>query len=86
MNPYYGSVPLSFAAAQQTLKLKYKKTTLQVERNNVKTSGLDPLAVRPAERGFPKKALADPQMPIATTGEPHLSIDAEGLISNPDGS
>jgi len=66
--------------------MTYKHTTLQVERNNTKTSGLDALAVRPAQNGFPNVPTADPQMPIASTALPHLSIDAEGIISNADGT
>ncbi|KAJ7444474.1 esterase-like activity of phytase-domain-containing protein [Mycena latifolia] len=86
LTPYSGAANLSFAVAQQTLQLKYIDTTLEVERNNTKTSGLDPLAIRAAEAGFGTNPLADPQMPIASTTEPHLSIDAEGLISNADGT
>ncbi|KAJ7169277.1 esterase-like activity of phytase-domain-containing protein [Mycena crocata] len=36
--------------------------------------------------GFGTDPLADPQMPIASTEEPHLSVDVEGLIANADGS
>ncbi|KAJ6538393.1 esterase-like activity of phytase-domain-containing protein [Mycena sp. CBHHK59/15] len=86
LTPYYNSTNLSFTAAQTTFQLTYKKTTVEVERNNTKTSGLDPAAIRAAMPGFPSNPLADPQMPIASTAEPHLVIDAEGLIANSDGS
>jgi hypothetical protein len=66
--------------------LKYKKTTLRFERESKNTSGLDPLVVRNAQYGFPFIAAADPQMPIPSMDEPHLSIDAEGLVSNKDGT
>ncbi|KAG5727012.1 hypothetical protein E4T56_gene16475, partial [Termitomyces sp. T112] len=45
-SPYYGSSKLSFSDAQDTLVLTYRKTVLRYERNNGKTSGLDPTAVR----------------------------------------
>ncbi|KAG6879231.1 hypothetical protein C0992_004292 [Termitomyces sp. T32_za158] len=85
-SPYYGSSKLSFSDAQDTLVLTYKNTVLRYERNNVKTSGLDPTAVRAAQSGFPDNATADPQMPIASTSYNHLTIDAEGLVANDDGS
>lgn len=57
-----------------------------MERNQTKTSGLDALAVRPAASGSVSDPLVDPQMPIASTAEPHLTIDAEGIVSNSDGT
>ncbi|KAF8160004.1 esterase-like activity of phytase-domain-containing protein [Crassisporium funariophilum] len=84
--PYASSANLNFSSAQQTLKISYVNTTLEVERNNTKTSGLDPNAIRPAQSGFPQIPTSDPQMPIASTSEPHLVIDAEGIVNNADGS
>lgn len=84
-SPYYGAGKKSFSDAQKTLSLKYRKTILHWDRNNVKTSGLDPLGIRPAQRGYPKDADADPQMPIASAKYQHLSVDAEGLVENADG-
>jgi len=52
----------------------------------VKTSGLDALAVRAATSGFPSNPLADPQLPIPSTVEPHLTLDDEGLVLNADGT
>ncbi|KAJ6528663.1 esterase-like activity of phytase-domain-containing protein [Mycena vulgaris] len=86
LTPYSGTADLTFAAAQKTFQLTYKNTTLQFERNNTKTSGLDPTAIRAAMAGAGSNPLADPQMPIASTSEPHLVVDAEGLIANADGS
>lgn len=43
-------------------------------------------AVRPPEDGFPFVVLADPAMPIADDAEPHLTINAEGLIASLDGT
>ena len=73
--PYYGSAPLDYSA--QTLQLAYHKTTLLYERLNKKTTGLDPLAVRttPLVPG-------DPQLPIASTADPRLSLDVEGTVVN----
>ncbi|KAF7364280.1 Phytase-like domain-containing protein [Mycena sanguinolenta] len=86
LNPYSSTAKLTFAAAQQTLVLSYKNTVLEVERNNTKTSGLDPAAIRAAMAGAGNNPLADPQMPIASIAEPHLTIDAEGLVANLDGT
>ncbi|KAJ7572622.1 esterase-like activity of phytase-domain-containing protein [Mycena floridula] len=86
LTPYTGSANLNFTAAQQTLTLNYIDTTLEFERNATKTSGLDPIAVRPAQAGATTNPLSDPAMPIASNAEPHLTIDAEGIISNADGS
>ncbi|KAJ7150764.1 esterase-like activity of phytase-domain-containing protein [Mycena filopes] len=86
LTPYTGTAPLSFAAASQTLLLTYQNTTLVVERNDTKTSGLDPGDIRGAAPGFGTTPLADPQMPIASTAEPHLSVDAEGIVANADGT
>lgn len=73
-------------AAQETLKLTYQKTTLQVERLDKKTSGLDPAAVRAATLGFPIFALSDPQMAIVSKADDRLVLDVEGVIANSDGS
>ncbi|CAL1710830.1 unnamed protein product [Somion occarium] len=86
LSPYYGDVDLSFADAQKTLQLTYKSTLLYTERNDVQTSGLDPLAVRAAQSGFPNILAADPEMPIPSKSFSHLSIDAEGLALNDDGT
>ncbi|KAG5717480.1 hypothetical protein E4T56_gene4858 [Termitomyces sp. T112] len=84
--PYYGTANLSFANAQTTLQLTYKTTILNWDRHHVKTSGLSPIAVRPPQAGYPFKALANPEMPVASKAEPHLSIDAEGIVHLRDGS
>ncbi|KAF5316148.1 hypothetical protein D9619_006606 [Psilocybe cf. subviscida] len=87
LTPYTGSANLSFASAQQTLMLSYVNTTLEVERKNVQTSGLDPAAIRPAQNmRTPAAPIPDPQMPIASTSEPHLTLDIEGIVINSDGS
>ncbi|KAG7441536.1 uncharacterized protein BT62DRAFT_1042844 [Guyanagaster necrorhizus] len=85
LTPYYGTDDLSFDDAQGTLTVVYKNTTLQYERDDNKTTGLDSLGVRPAMAGFPLDPFADPQMPVPIT-IPNLSIDAEGIIANLDGS
>ncbi|KAK0451314.1 esterase-like activity of phytase-domain-containing protein [Desarmillaria tabescens] len=85
LTPYYGTDDLSFDDAQGTLVLIYKNTTLQFDRGGNKTTGLDSLGVRPAMPGFPSDPFADPQMPVPIT-IPNLSVDAEGIIANSDGS
>ncbi|KAJ3974336.1 esterase-like activity of phytase-domain-containing protein [Lentinula raphanica] len=85
--PYNGTDDLGFESAQTTLQLTYISTSLQFDRGGGNTSGLDALAVRPAESGFPgADVLADPQMPIANETYQHLTIDAEGLIAASDGN
>ncbi|KAF9556491.1 hypothetical protein CPC08DRAFT_737062 [Agrocybe pediades] len=86
LSPYSGSANLNFTSAQQTLKISYVDTILEFERNHTMTSGLDPTAIRPAQSGFPGLPLADPQMPIASTKEPHLVLDVEGIVLNADGT
>jgi hypothetical protein len=65
--------------AQKTLSLKYRKTLLYSELGWGHTSGLDPAAVRP-------RILFDPYEPIANASYKHLSLDAEGLVLNADGT
>ncbi|KAJ3848209.1 esterase-like activity of phytase-domain-containing protein [Lentinula lateritia] len=84
--PYNGTDDLDFESAQTTLQLTYVNTILQFDRGGGNTSGLDALAVRAAESGFPTVAVADPEMPIANETYQHLTIDAEGLIAASDGS
>ncbi|OCH85049.1 hypothetical protein OBBRIDRAFT_740557 [Obba rivulosa] len=84
--PYYSTDDLSFTAAQSTLQLNYQSTLLYFEREYTATTGLDALAVRPADSGFPDVISADPTMPIPATDFSHLSVDAEGLALNQDGT
>ncbi|ESK92500.1 membrane autotransporter barrel domain protein [Moniliophthora roreri MCA 2997] len=86
LTPYYGSKNLDFLTAQTTLQLTYKNTTLMFERNNTKTTGLDALAVRAAQNGFPQVVDADPVMPIPSDDFNRLTLDVEGLVLAPDGS
>ena len=75
--PYYGSAPLDYSTAAQTLQLTYHKTTLLYKHLKKKTTGLDPLAVR--------MTASDPQVPITSTDDPRLSLDVEGTVENKDG-
>jgi hypothetical protein len=86
LTPYYPTTPLNFTAAQQTLKLSNIRTILEYERHNTKTTGLNALAARAAQAGFPANPNADPQMPIAAENYTHLSLDVEGIVSNADGT
>ena len=86
LKPYYGSSNLTFNQSQSTLQLQYKKTLLYKDRFGVKTSGLDPIGVRPAELGWPFLSISDPLMPIPKATYNHLVLDCEGLVLNSDGS
>ncbi|TBU59301.1 esterase-like activity of phytase-domain-containing protein [Dichomitus squalens] len=76
--PFYGTNNLTFDAALTTLKLSYRNTLLYTERNDAATTGLDALAIRPSTS-------ADPPLPEAPSND-HLSLDAEGLVLNADGT
>ncbi|KAG6829794.1 hypothetical protein H0H92_003449 [Tricholoma furcatifolium] len=86
LTPYYGTDDLDFATAQQTFNITYRNTILRYERFGHKTSGLDPAAIRAQDLLYPLIPLADPQMPIASLKEPHLTLDTEGLVANADGT
>ncbi|TFK84975.1 hypothetical protein K466DRAFT_495616 [Polyporus arcularius HHB13444] len=85
LTPYYGAEDLDFNDALNTLKLTYRDTLLYTERNAQKTTGLDALAVRPAQTLSNNITTADPALPVAATNK-HLSLDAEGLVLNADGT
>lgn len=77
---------MTFESAQQTLQLNYRKSILYFERDDQKTTGLDALAVRAVENGFPADPTADPEMPIPALIFNHLTVDAEGIAFNADGT
>ncbi|KAG8884668.1 hypothetical protein FRB98_002268 [Tulasnella sp. 332] len=80
LQPYNGTTPLSFTAAQQTLSLTYNGTKLYTERAGKATTGLDALDVRPVNG-------SDPIIPVPSVKtKNNLSLDAEGLVLNSDGS
>jgi hypothetical protein len=68
------SSPKSRCIGQKMLKLDYKKANLLFECHHTKTSSLDPIAVRPAQHGFPSDPFADPQMPIASEDYEHQHL------------
>ncbi|KAM5537133.1 hypothetical protein V8D89_009279 [Ganoderma adspersum] len=78
LTPYYGADNLDFSDGLKTLQLNYRDTLLYTERNGTKTTGLDALAVRPATS-------VDPPLPEAPSND-RMSLDAEGLVVNADGS
>lgn len=86
LKPYTAAANLSFEDAQKTLELKYRSTTLQFERMDKKTTGLDGGSKRDAQRGFQLSPLLDPVMPIASSTDNRLVLDVEGLVSNADGT
>jgi hypothetical protein len=76
LTPYTKSSKLSFKDAQKTLVFGYSGTTLYSDKSHVKTSGLDPAAI----------LAGTPDLPIANATYNHLSVDAEGLVLNADGT
>ncbi|KAF8883997.1 esterase-like activity of phytase-domain-containing protein [Infundibulicybe gibba] len=84
LHPYTGSANLDFASAQQTLQLTYRETMMLWDVNGTKTTGFDALAIRASQSG--SSLVPYPQLPIASTAEPHLALDIEGLVVNADGS
>ncbi|KAF8887862.1 esterase-like activity of phytase-domain-containing protein [Gymnopilus junonius] len=84
--PYYGTANLTFQAAQQTLQLPYRDTTLMFERQDKTTSGLDGDGVRTAQSGFLTNPLFDPVMPTDSTKDDRLVLDVEGVVANSDGT
>ncbi|KAI0682256.1 esterase-like activity of phytase-domain-containing protein [Earliella scabrosa] len=80
LSPYYGTEELDFNDAQNTLNLTYRSTLLYTERDAQKTTGLDALGVRPAQA-----LTADPVLPVSGPNG-RLSVDAEGIALNADGS
>ncbi|KAF8326354.1 esterase-like activity of phytase-domain-containing protein [Cantharellus anzutake] len=84
--PYYGTGKLPFDVGTKTLKLTYRRTALTFDRKRGRTTGLDALGVRPQTPGYPQNPFADPPIPIANATYNHLTIDAEGLVINKDGS
>ena len=85
LHPYYGAANLTFAQAQQTLQLQYRKTLLYFDRRDVPTSGLDALGVRPPTPEFGSLP-ALPPVPVPNATFAHLSVDAEGLVLDADGT
>ncbi|CAA7265661.1 unnamed protein product [Cyclocybe aegerita] len=86
LSPYYESANQTLEAGARSLQLQYKKTILQYDRQRKTTSGLDPNAVRGAQRGFELNPLRDPEMPVVAKEDDRLSLDVEGLVTNKDGS
>ncbi|KAF8149113.1 esterase-like activity of phytase-domain-containing protein [Crassisporium funariophilum] len=86
LTPYYDTQNLDFQIAQTTLQLDYKNTTLLVERQNKKTTGLDPASVRKAQFGQQLIPFLDPALPIASAADNRLVLDVEGLVLNRDGT
>ncbi|KAF9483227.1 hypothetical protein BDN70DRAFT_874104 [Pholiota conissans] len=86
LTPYTDAANLSFQDAQKTLQLTYRSTTLQFDRLDKKTSGLDPNATRAAQLGFELLPFLDPAMPIVSRADNRLVLDVEGMVSNRDGT
>ena len=78
--PYSSPSPQTYAdAVQSSLWLSYQRTLLYTDANGSPTTGLNPLAVRPAKGAIPP-------LPVASNMYDRLSVDPEGLVVNADGS
>ncbi|KAJ3506125.1 hypothetical protein NLJ89_g7041 [Agrocybe chaxingu] len=86
LSPYYESANQTLEDGARSLQLQYRKTTLQYDHQHKTTSGLDPNAVREAQRGLELNPLRDPEMPVVAKEDDRLSLDVEGLVTNKDGS
>ncbi|KAI0635217.1 esterase-like activity of phytase-domain-containing protein [Trametes polyzona] len=84
LSPYYSKDDLSFEDGLRTLQLTYRDTLLYTERESQKTTGLDALSVRPGGADL-SNISEDPPLPVAPSDN-HLSVDAEGLALNADGT
>lgn len=76
LRPYYDNKTLEYQAAKSTFDLKYVSSTKYVEKDDTPTTGLNALSYR--NGSVP--------IPIASDAYNHISLDAEGLVRNPDGS
>ncbi|CUA76575.1 hypothetical protein RSOLAG22IIIB_06358 [Rhizoctonia solani] len=76
-SPYYGKSELDFDTAAKTFSIQYKSTLLYSKAPGFLTSGLDAISSIPNTTTYP--VLPAPDLT-------KLSVDAEGLVLNSDGS
>ncbi|EUC63011.1 phytase esterase-like protein [Rhizoctonia solani AG-3 Rhs1AP] len=76
-SPYYGKSKLDFDTAAKTFSIQYKNTLLYSKAPGFLTSGLDAISSIPSTTTYP--VLPAPDLT-------KLSVDAEGLVLNADGS
>ncbi|KAF8604345.1 hypothetical protein BDV93DRAFT_492130 [Ceratobasidium sp. AG-I] len=79
LSPYYDKSKLAFDAAAKTLTLQYKSTLLYSKASGSPTSGLDATGSIPNSTAYPV-------LPAPLSQSSKLSVDAEGLVLNADGS
>ena len=84
--PYLKSEPLSIEDALNTLNITYEGTTFHEDEFERRTTGLDALQVRPEFGYYPYGRGSEPQSPIPSLQYDRLSVDAEGIVANIDGS
>ncbi|KAJ1300752.1 hypothetical protein OPQ81_002396 [Rhizoctonia solani] len=77
LSPYYGSSKLDFDTASKTFRIQYNSTLLYSKAPGFLTSGLDAISSIPNTTVYP--ILPAPDLT-------KLSVDAEGLVLNADGS
>ncbi|CAE6432243.1 unnamed protein product [Rhizoctonia solani] len=77
LSPYYGKSKLDFDTAAKTFRIQYKSTLLYSKGPGFLTSGLDAITSIPNTTTYP--VLPAPNLT-------KLSVDAEGLVLNADGS
>ncbi|KAL7411305.1 esterase-like activity of phytase-domain-containing protein [Mrakia frigida] len=79
LTPNYDTATQTFEQGRKSVSMTYSKSLLYSDAAGVPVSGLDALGVR--------AATADsPALPIASATYDHLSLDAEGLVVNADGT
>ncbi|KAF6759490.1 esterase-like activity of phytase-domain-containing protein [Ephemerocybe angulata] len=79
LTPYTGSSSLSLSHAKKTLGLTYRKTLLQVDADGSKLSGVDP-------SGTQSSTSSSPALPLVSSSDPRLTIDAESIVQDVDGT
>ncbi|CAE6427449.1 unnamed protein product [Rhizoctonia solani] len=77
LSPYYGEDKLDFDTAAKTFNIKYISTLLYSKAPGFLTSGLDAISSIPSTTTYPVLPAPDLKK---------LSVDAEGLVLNADGS
>ncbi|CAE6398928.1 unnamed protein product [Rhizoctonia solani] len=79
LSPYYGKSKLDFDTAAKTLSIQYKSTLLYSKAPGSPTSGLDAISSIANTTTYPV-------LPAPGLAGSKISVDAEGLVLNPDGS
>ncbi|GAB1525470.1 hypothetical protein RhiTH_008633 [Rhizoctonia solani] len=78
-SPYYSKNKLDFDTAAKTFSIQYKSTLLYSKAPGFPTSGLDAISSIPNTSTYPV-------LPAPGSSSSKISVDAEGLVLNADGS